>query len=306
MKISEFFVRTHSPVKGQCFVLMPFASDMQLVYEHGIKPLVESMSLRCKRGDEIYSENSILGDIWKEIQASEIIIADLTGKNPNVMYELGLCHALWKKVILLSQNSADIPFDLKVWRVILYDYSFEGSARLKDELMRAIQSIRAEDTFEAALVPYSGKGTGNTSQPDPDGRWEIGTIKAWYDRGFGFIKADSCDYHIHGSHLVSGDAEPLQGRQVLFLPGPPISPGKQPNAKQAFVLNCNLRGTICKLPVGKSFGFVRLDPSGSLNDLLLLIRPDDHFEIGDFVEGEVTPGDKGPILRNARVVTDPE
>ena len=135
MKASDFFVRTRPPKSGLCFVLMPFQEAMTAVYEHGIKPQVLSMGMECKRADEIYSAQNILSDIWDSIQSAELIIADCTGKNPNVMYELGLCHALWKRVILLSQNRDDVPFDLRAWRVIWYDFTFAGAARLKDDCL---------------------------------------------------------------------------------------------------------------------------------------------------------------------------
>lgn len=153
MKASEFFVRKHVPKMRECFVLMPFHEALTAVYEHGIKPQVESMGMQCKRADEIYSGRAILGDIWTSIQTAELVIVDCTSKNPNVMYELGLCHALWKRVILLSQKKDDVPFDLRVWPVIWYDLTFAGAVRLKEELGRTIEALRQEECVEAVPHP---------------------------------------------------------------------------------------------------------------------------------------------------------
>lgn len=141
---SDFFVRDKQPTPGTCFVLMPFEDGMNAVYEHGIKPCVEALGIKCRRADELYSAQGILGDIWTSVQSAEIVLADLTNKNPNVMYELGLCHTLWKHVILICQNKDDVPFDLRNWRVIWYDFTFAGAARLREELQRAILALREE------------------------------------------------------------------------------------------------------------------------------------------------------------------
>ena len=59
--------------------------------------------------------------MWSGITAAKVLVAELTGRNPNVFYELGLAHALNKPVVLVSSNQADVPFDLQHIRVIYYD-----------------------------------------------------------------------------------------------------------------------------------------------------------------------------------------
>ena len=60
-------------------------------------------------------------DIWDYTQRAKILLADLTGKNANVFYELGLAHAAGKPVILVTGSIDDVPFDLRALRVIEYD-----------------------------------------------------------------------------------------------------------------------------------------------------------------------------------------
>ena len=62
----------------------------------------------------------ILVDIWHSLKGEDIVIADITGRNPNVLYKLGIAHTLAKPVLIISRNAEDIPIDLSTRRVILY------------------------------------------------------------------------------------------------------------------------------------------------------------------------------------------
>jgi len=104
-----------------CFVLMPFASTFTPTYLQ-IKTLLEKhCGVQCLRADEIFGSHSITTQVWISLNEARFLIADLTGRNPNVFYELGLAHALAKNVLLLTQQMADVPFDVNHIRVIPYD-----------------------------------------------------------------------------------------------------------------------------------------------------------------------------------------
>jgi len=118
------------------FVLMPFAAQFVQVYDT-IRQVVGGLKLRCLRADEIFVPGAIMGDIWKSILASRIIIAELTGHNPNVFYELGIAHSLGKEVILLCQSAGDIPFDLRHMRTVIYS----SMTQLRNRLLRTIKSV---------------------------------------------------------------------------------------------------------------------------------------------------------------------
>jgi CheY-like chemotaxis protein len=102
------------------FVLMPFSEDFTDVYHLGIKPAIEDSGLFCQRVDEQHFTDSILERVLANIKFARFIVAEMTGKNPNVFYEVGYAHALGKPVIFLTQNSEDIPFDLKDKPHIVY------------------------------------------------------------------------------------------------------------------------------------------------------------------------------------------
>lgn len=121
--------------KGFIFTLMPFEKSFDDIYALGIKAACKELEVYCERIDEQIFTESILDRIYNQINKADIIIADMTGRNPNVFYETGFAHALSKKVILLTQNVEDIPFDLKHYSHIIYGGSI---LKLKEELVKRI------------------------------------------------------------------------------------------------------------------------------------------------------------------------
>jgi anti-anti-sigma factor len=106
--------------KAFVFVLMPFNGEFDDIYELGIKAACEEAGAYCERVDkQIFVEN-ILERVYNQISKADIIVAEMTGRNPNVFYETGYAHALNKTVILLTQDAEDIPFDLKHYPHIVY------------------------------------------------------------------------------------------------------------------------------------------------------------------------------------------
>ena len=124
-----------------CFVLMPFQPSFERLYKEKIKPTVESCGLRCMKANDIFSPTPILEDIWIHIYKSKIIIADVTGRNPNVFYEIGIAHTVGKPVIIISQDKADIPFDIAQIRFFQYTDNHDGWEKLCYDIHSSIQSV---------------------------------------------------------------------------------------------------------------------------------------------------------------------
>ncbi|MFB3915758.1 MAG: hypothetical protein ACE14M_03455 [Terriglobales bacterium] len=105
-----------------CFVMMPFADPLGGYYTTVYQPAIERAKLKPVRADaEIFGTGKIIDQIWAGIHAARVLVAELTGRNPNVLYELGIAHALKKPVVLVSSNEDDVPFDVRHVRVIYYD-----------------------------------------------------------------------------------------------------------------------------------------------------------------------------------------
>src|SRR5687767_13934314 len=122
--------------KSFVFVLMPFKDEFSDIYKFGIKDAAKEAGAYAERVDEQIFTEGILERIYNQINKADVIVADMTGQNPNVFYEVGYAHALGKIVILLTKNADDIPFDLKHRPHIVYSGSIE---KLKNDLVKRIQ-----------------------------------------------------------------------------------------------------------------------------------------------------------------------
>jgi hypothetical protein len=117
---------------------MPFDREFDDVYRLGIKAAAEEKEIHAERVDEqVFHKEGILERIYSQISAADIIIADMTGRNPNVFYEVGFAHAKGKYCILLTKSVNDIPFDLKHHRHIIY----ENISQLKTLLISDLSAI---------------------------------------------------------------------------------------------------------------------------------------------------------------------
>jgi hypothetical protein len=175
-------------LEQSCFVIMPFNPLFKLQYDRVIRPSIDESGLRCVRGDEIYSKPRIVDDIWKSLRASRLVIAELTGKNPNVFYEVGLAQAIGKPVIILTRDENDVPFDLKSLRYLFYDVQNPNWGEdLKSQLKLMIAGVLKEEGLNSYLEgisaneelhfpalrksPASSKSKENLSLADVSGVW---------------------------------------------------------------------------------------------------------------------------------------
>lgn len=108
--------------KPVVFVIMPFIEEILALYDK-VKSDFENEFTFTNAGD-LDNQQNILQDIVEGIYQADIVIADLTGLNPNVFYELGLAHAMNKKVIIITQDIGELPFDIKSYRAIEYSLLF--------------------------------------------------------------------------------------------------------------------------------------------------------------------------------------
>lgn len=129
--------------ENRCLVLMPFADKFKEVYVHIYKPVCQQNGYNCWRVDELNKPGSITRDIIAGIIDSEIIIADLSTRNANVFYELGIAHCLGNKTIMTAGSKKDIPFDIANYRVIIYDQSISGAQRLHSQLDQTIKDLKS-------------------------------------------------------------------------------------------------------------------------------------------------------------------
>lgn len=148
----------HQP---SCFVIMPFgnkkykprgASDSDLieinfniVYETLIKPGIIKAGMDPIRADEETVKGSIHKPMFERIILSDYVVADLTGANANVFYEMGVRHAVKPfTTISIFADNCDLPFDLAAFRTIPYSYSKDHGIKNSEELIQIISRDLAE------------------------------------------------------------------------------------------------------------------------------------------------------------------
>ncbi|WP_271009039.1 nucleoside 2-deoxyribosyltransferase [Paucibacter sp. B51] len=126
----------------KAFVLMPFAPDFDDIFSFVIRAPLESEGFTVERADEPNSARNIMHDVVQGILAADLVVADLTGANPNVFYELGIAHALGRSTVLLSQDLDDVPFDLRAYRVVTYSTHFARVAEATETLRKIAQGAK--------------------------------------------------------------------------------------------------------------------------------------------------------------------
>lgn len=124
--------------RNLCFVIMPFKREFNHIYTV-VKRCLSDLNYECSRGDKIFETRNVLDIINERIIRSNLIIADLTNRNPNVFYELGIAHANAKQSILLAQKPTDIPFDLRHRQRIIYRPGKHFEKNIKKHLAKYVK-----------------------------------------------------------------------------------------------------------------------------------------------------------------------
>lgn len=123
--------------KRLVFVLTPFHPEFERDYMV-IKDTCMDVGLRCIRGDEEYFSSDIFSEMLRYIVSANLIIANINGRNPNVLYELGIAQALDKPVILISREPENLPIDIKSKRFLIYKSYADLQENLRTELIKAL------------------------------------------------------------------------------------------------------------------------------------------------------------------------
>lgn len=127
----------HSDPYG--FVIMPFAEDTVGgdVWRLAIVDALKAVGLRPLRADTETLSVQIMDQVYADIKQARLVIADLTGSNPNVLYELGIAQAIDKPVIQMISKGNRLPFDVQGIGTI--QYAPRNLAVLKEDLVKALR-----------------------------------------------------------------------------------------------------------------------------------------------------------------------
>lgn len=186
--------------RDQCFVMMPFTDPFNLYYEQLYMSAITEAGLMPVRADDLFRPGIIVSDLWNAIQKAKVLLAELTTKNANVFYELGLAHAIGKPVVLLSETMTDVPFDLQQLRVLMYKKDDPAwGEKLSADITAAIKETLVEPV---EAVPNIFRKIVESQAP------EQGALESRMDS----LEVQMRRFHIEGRRL--------RGRQLEVLSGP--------------------------------------------------------------------------------------
>jgi hypothetical protein len=131
------------------FLIMPFGPQWSGEVEQAVRKALSDCGMDCHRADQLLGRNIML-DIWTWICECGVVVADVTGCNPNVMYELGLAEAIGKRIILISQTP-DVSFDLSGQRLIVYSPAKEKLGNLTTDLYKLLRMAASKPRLETGL-----------------------------------------------------------------------------------------------------------------------------------------------------------
>lgn len=188
---------------AKAFVIMPFSPTFDDVYDV-IKRAVGDVDagLSLTRLDEVRAAGRISDDLLRELTTCSLCIADVSGANPNVMWEVGYASALRKPLIVLNQAPAKLPFDIADVRAVMYERD-SLSKSLYASLTEAVtQTLKRYSVAASSIAsrPHTAQRrsiavTGSTDSPPEKARVRLervlapylGTGVDWYCGSFGTI-----------------------------------------------------------------------------------------------------------------------
>ena len=159
----------------KCFVISPIGEAASETRKRSdgflrevIKPVAESLGYIVERADEDKSPGIVTESIVNKIIDADLVIADLHGHNPNVMYEVAIRHATDKPLVQMAEFGESLPFDIGGLNTVFYDSSVSGLAQWRSDLERAISAI-GTDTRSSNPVVRAGLMRTLQSQPGSEG-----------------------------------------------------------------------------------------------------------------------------------------
>lgn len=149
--------------KKACFVIAPIGeaeSDTRKrsdqILKHVISPAVESCGYKATRADQISEPGMITSQVIQKIVDDPLVIADLTGRNPNVFYELAIRHVIRKPLVQIIKKGEQIPFDVAGTRTIHVDHhDLDSVEEAKKEIIAQVQSLEADSSIQETPISVS-------------------------------------------------------------------------------------------------------------------------------------------------------
>jgi hypothetical protein len=146
--------------------LAPHNKDFDAMFFAHIAPLARQNSLEITRLPPVYGKRKSISGIMKNLYEAVLLIADISGKESDVLYVLGMAHLIGKPLVILAQDPADIPIDLKNDRQIIYENS-AGGLKIIGHYLSPIFEFLSHEKKADVFLPYRDKLSDPMNYPDP-------------------------------------------------------------------------------------------------------------------------------------------
>ena len=138
----------------QCFVISPIGEPdsetrkrSDQVLKHVVRPAANSCGYKAVRADEIDKPGIITSQVIQHVVNADLVVADLTERNPNVFYELAIRHALKKPLVQIIRKGEAIPFDVAATRTIYVDHQdLDSVEAAKNEIVEQIKALEKDSS----------------------------------------------------------------------------------------------------------------------------------------------------------------
>lgn len=182
------------PKVRSAFVISPIGGDGSATREHAddvfdyiIKPAMDQCGIRCRRADHMNEPGKLTEQMFREISSSDVCVALLTERNPNVYYELALAQAWNRPVIILIEREEELPFDIRDLRCMAYDLK---PRNLFDKVhvnqlvahLKTLEQMNWTIRSPFQFIPQTISGTGDDGAPEYFERYSrFGSSDVWVD-----------------------------------------------------------------------------------------------------------------------------
>jgi nucleoside phosphorylase/DNA-binding NarL/FixJ family response regulator len=121
------------------FVMMPLKDEYKQFYKNIIQPFFEPKYPICRRADEFFGPGIVMPNIFEYIKSASFCLGDISGRNENVIFEVGMTHALERSVILITRDKKDVPNVLEPIRWFLFQE--DRPQELCEKLEKAVEEL---------------------------------------------------------------------------------------------------------------------------------------------------------------------
>jgi hypothetical protein len=130
--------------RGTAFVLLPRPAEFRDVYDEAIAPPLRDLGLRPAAPEDLLPPPEHRDRVARGVRTAEVVVADVTGFEPGVMYGLGFAHGAGRSVLLLHRGAADLPADLRSLPCLRYEEGKDGLRALRANLSWSVrEALRA-------------------------------------------------------------------------------------------------------------------------------------------------------------------